>query len=43
MSWRRFLNRERRDADHGEEFRAHLEIEIEEYIARGMSPDVARR
>jgi putative ABC transport system permease protein len=43
MSWRRFLNRERRDADHGEEFQAHLEIEIEENIARGMSPDVARR
>jgi putative ABC transport system permease protein len=43
MNWRRFFHRERRDADHGDEFRAHIEIEIEENIARGMTPEEARR
>jgi putative ABC transport system permease protein len=43
MNWRRFFHRDKADSDHGEEFRCHLEIEIDENIARGMSPDEARR
>jgi putative ABC transport system permease protein len=43
MTWRRFLHRRSDDRDHAEEFRAHLEIEIEENIARGMPHDEARR
>jgi putative ABC transport system permease protein len=43
MSWRRFFHRERADVDHAEEFRSHLEIDIEENISRGMPPDEARR
>jgi predicted permease len=38
----RFFNRGRADRDHDEEFRCHIEIEIEENISRGMSPDEAR-
>ena len=43
MSWRRFFHRERADRDHAEEFRCHLEIEIEENVGRGMPPEEARR
>jgi predicted permease len=43
MSWRRFLHRGQSDADHLDEFHCHLAIDIEENIARGMSPDEARR
>ena len=37
MTWRRFLHRRHDDLDHAEEFRAHLEIEIEEtrWMRRG--------
>ncbi|HEV3198480.1 MAG TPA: ABC transporter permease [Bryobacteraceae bacterium] len=43
MRLSRFLNRGRADRDHALEFQSHLEIEIEENIARGMSASEARR
>ena len=42
MTWRRFFHRRHDDLDHAEEFRAHLAIEIEENIGRGISPEDAR-
>jgi putative ABC transport system permease protein len=42
LSWRRHFARRRDDLDHAEEFRAHLEIQIEENLARGMSQEEAR-
>ena len=43
-TWRRYLRfwRGNLDADLEDEFRFHLETEIEELIVRGMSPDLAR-
>ena len=43
MTWRRFFRRASWDRDRAEELRSYLEIETEENIARGMSPDAARR
>ncbi|HLG55350.1 MAG TPA: ABC transporter permease [Vicinamibacterales bacterium] len=43
MSWRRFFRRTYWDGDRAEELRSYLEIETEENIARGMSPEAARR
>jgi hypothetical protein len=43
MSWRRFFRRSGWDRDRAEELRSYLEIETAENIARGMSPDAARR
>ena len=43
MSWRRFFRRASWDRDRAEELRSYLEIETDENIARGMSPDAARR
>jgi hypothetical protein len=43
MSWRRFFRRTQWDLDRAEELRSYLEIETEENIARGMSPEDARR
>jgi hypothetical protein len=43
MSWRRFFQQSVLDRDRAEELRSYLEIETEENIARGMSPDAARR
>ena len=43
MSWRRFFRRAHWDRDRAEELRSYLEIETEENIARGMSPEAARR
>jgi putative ABC transport system permease protein len=43
MSWRRFFGRASRDRESADELRSYLEIETEENIARGMSPDAARR
>jgi predicted permease len=43
MSWRRFFRRTQWDLDRAEELRSYLEIEIEENIGRGMSPEDARR
>jgi len=36
-------HRTRRDRDHAEEFQSHLEMEIDENLARGMSPEEAHR
>jgi predicted permease len=43
MSWRRFLERERNDADLAEEIELHLAAEAEENAARGMNAEEARR
>jgi predicted permease len=43
MSWRRFFRRTQWDLDRAEELRSYLEIETAENIARGMSPQDARR
>jgi predicted permease len=43
MSWRRFFRRAHSDRDRAEELRSYLEIETDENVARGMSPEAARR
>ena len=45
MSWPRFRARarSRADLDHAREFDAHLQIEIDDLIARGLPPEAARR
>jgi predicted permease len=43
MSWRRFFHRAQWDLERAQELQSYLEIEIDENIARGMSPDEARR
>ena len=43
MSWRRYFRRTLWDRDRAEELRSYLEIETDENIARGMSPEAARR
>jgi hypothetical protein len=43
MSWRRFLRRNQSDADLVQEIAVHMTEEIEENLARGMSPEEARR
>jgi predicted permease len=42
MGWRRFLGRARADFDHAREFHAHLALEIDDNVARGMSLEGAR-
>jgi predicted permease len=42
MAWSRFLRRARWDAERARELDAHLQIETDEHIARGMAPDEAR-
>ena len=42
MSLKRFFNRSRWDDERARELEAHLAIEIDENIARGMSPGEAR-
>ncbi|HEY3383142.1 MAG TPA: ABC transporter permease [Vicinamibacterales bacterium] len=42
MGWTRFLRRGRWDAERALELEAHLAIETDENIARGMAPDEAR-
>ena len=42
MSWSRFFRRDQWDEERARELEAHLEIETEENIARGMSPEEAR-
>src|SRR6266851_6015584 len=42
MSWLRFIRRTRWDAERAREIQAHLEIETDENMARGMSPEEAR-
>jgi predicted permease len=43
MRWRRFFRRTHWDLERAEELRSYLEIETDENVARGMSPDDARR
>src|SRR5579859_7822282 len=43
MSWRRYFGRRRAYLDHAREFQSHLELEVDDNIARGMSPEDARR
>jgi predicted permease len=43
MSWRRLIRRARVDAELKEEMSAHLAAEVEENLARGQSPEEARR
>src|SRR4029078_2989469 len=40
---RLLLRRSRADAELDRELREHLERQVEEYVARGMAPDDARR
>jgi len=42
MSWLRFFRRERWDHERQRELQAYLEIETDENIARGMTPEEAR-
>jgi predicted permease len=42
MSWRRFLRRTAWDDERRRELEAHLQIEIDENVARGMTPAEAR-
>jgi predicted permease len=42
MGWTRFLRRGRWDAERAQELEAHLQIETDENVARGMPPDQAR-
>ena len=42
MSWTRFFRRARWDGERSRELDSYLEIEIDDNIARGMSPDAAR-
>src|SRR5256884_1761800 len=42
MGWSRFLRRRYWDAERARELEAHLAIETDENIARGMTPEAAR-
>ena len=42
MAWSRFFRRGRWDTERARELEAHLQIETDEHIARGMAPDEAR-
>ena len=43
MGWRRYFRRAHWDRDRAEELRSYIEIETDENIARGMSPQAAHR
>jgi putative ABC transport system permease protein len=43
MSWSRFFHRHEWDRERASELESHLQIEIDDNIARGMSPEQARR
>jgi predicted permease len=43
MGWGRFFRRSHADRESADELRSYLEIETDENIARGMSPEEARR
>ncbi len=43
MRWRKFFRRRRADAELREEMNVHLDVEIEDNLARGYSHDEARR
>src|ERR1700678_2825302 len=42
MSWRKFLRRDEWDEERAREMEAHLQCEIDENVARGMSGEEAR-
>lgn len=42
MNWRRFFRRDEADAEQRQELESYLEITAEEYVARGMEPQLAR-
>jgi hypothetical protein len=42
MGWSRFLRRARWDAERARELESYVQIETDDNIARGMSPDAAR-
>src|ERR1039457_2701154 len=42
MSWKRFLVRRRWDEERARELQAHVQIETDENVSRGMLPDEAR-
>src|SRR5262245_12696872 len=43
MGWRRFFRRSHWDRERAAELESYLQIETDDNIARGMSPDEARR
>ena len=43
MSWSRFFHRREWDRERERELESHLQIEIDDNLARGMSPEQARR
>lgn len=43
MSWRKFFHRSQWDAERVQEIQSHMEQEIDDNVARGMSPQEARR
>jgi putative ABC transport system permease protein len=43
MSWRHFFRRAEADRESAEELRSYLDIETDENVARGMSPEAAHR
>jgi predicted permease len=43
MNWRRFTNRAHEDDELRQELESFIEITAEQYVARGMEPDEARR
>jgi hypothetical protein len=42
MSWKRFLHRDTWDRERARELESYLQMETDENIARGMTPDEAR-
>src|ERR1700735_1248566 len=42
MSWKRFFRREKWDEERAQELQAHLQIETDENVSRGMLADEAR-
>src|SRR6201999_1642145 len=42
MNWRRFLERDRADAEQRDELEFYVDATAEDYIARGMDPTEAR-
>ena len=43
MGLTRFFHRARWDDERARELAAHLQIEIDDHVARGMTPDAARQ
>src|SRR5437762_4078033 len=43
MSWARFLRRRRWDEERARELEAHLDLETDDNVARGLPPEEARR